>query len=138
MRSTSVAHSPRRELAGFALVGSSAALGYFALACALKYLGMGATLASTIAYCSFVPISYWCHRKITFSSLGRVAVEFQKFFVLSIFGIAVGVFVPHVVTDVIGFSAWVGFALVCTIVPTISYVGLRLWVFRKRRSESCY
>ena len=135
MRSTAVAHPRWRELVGFALVGSSAALGYFALACALTYLGMGATPASAIAYGSFIPISYCGHRKFTFNSLGRATVELPKFLVVNLFGIAIGVIVPHVVTDVAGFPAWGGFALVCGIVPVVSYAGLRLWVFRQRRSS---
>ena len=124
-----------RSFGVFVFVGGSAALGYFVLACTLKYFGMAATMASAIAYLSFVPISYLGHRKFTFNSAGNAAVELPKFLVVAFLGIATGVLVPHLVTDVSGLPAWIGFALVCAVVPIVSYVSLRIWVFRQRQSE---
>ena len=133
MRSARTAQRQLRELVGFMLVGGGAALGYFMLACTLKYLGMGATMASALSYGGFIPISYWGHRKLTFNSTGRAAVEVPKFVVVSSLGVAIGSLVPYVVTDVLSFPAWIGFAWVCGIVPVVSYAGFRLWVFRQRR-----
>lgn len=130
MRSALIENVRLREPVTFMLVGSAAAFGYFLLACALKNLGLGVVSASAVAYCSFVPISYWSHRRFTFNALGRATVQLPKFVVVSLLGVATGSLAPYLVTDILGHPAWAGFALVCGLVPVVSYVGLRLWVFR--------
>jgi len=120
-----------RELRGFVLVGSAAAVGYFLFAFVLERIGYSAATASTLAFASMMPLSYLGHRKHTFQSSGRPKSEIPKFIVVSLAGLATGAFVPYLVCSVVGMPAWVAFLTVCLVAPLISYVAFRSWVFRR-------
>lgn len=123
------------ELKRFALVGGAAAIGYFLLAFAFERAGLPAVLASTSSFASMMPFSYFGHRRHTFRSKGRSTLEFTKFVVVSLIGLASGAFLPYVICDLIGFPGWIAFLTVCGTTPLISFLAFRYWVFTQHKKS---
>lgn len=130
-----IASKRAEQLKRFALVGGAAAIGYFLLAFALERAGLSAVLASTLSFASMMPCSYLGHRRHTFRSNGRSTLEFPKFVVVSLAGLASGAFLPYVICDLIGFPGWIAFLTVCGTTPLISFFAFRYWVFTQREKS---
>ncbi len=123
-----------REPLVFCLVGVSLALIYFVMAyLGSSGIGMAPAIASACAYLLMIPLAYFAHRIITFRSSAVHRVAFPRFVVTSCLGVALSWFIPYVASQMFAAPHWVAFLAVCIIVPALSFVTTRAWVFVRTR-----
>jgi len=114
----------------FGVVGVSLALIYFVMASAgSSGLGLEPALASGCAYMLMIPLAYFAHRIITFRSSAVHKVAFPRFVVTSLMGVALSWAIPYLASRLFAAPHWLAFLAVCVIVPTLSFVTTRAWVF---------
>jgi putative flippase GtrA len=126
-----------RQPVVFCLVGVSLALVYFVMAYAgSSGIGLEPAIASGCAYLLMIPLAYFAHRIITFRSTAVHKVAFPRFVVTSCMGVALSWVIPYLASQLFATPHWVAFLAVCVIVPMLSFVTTRAWVFVGRRGPS--
>ena len=129
---TALWHRIPWRLVRFGLVGVAATLAYTVLA-SLFTLGLGwrPVVASVVAYLICTVFSYLSHRRFTFRSSRPVGEEVHRFAGLSVVGWAVAILSPWLLTDQWGLPPLVAILFVSGAVPTLSFLGMERWVFRR-------
>jgi putative flippase GtrA len=121
----------------FCIVGVLLALIYFVVAyVATSAIGLKPEVASVCAYVLMIPCGYFAHRIITFRSSAVHSVAFPRFLVTSCMGVALSWVIPYVASQLFAVPHWVAFLAVCAIVPALSFVTTRAWVFVEARGSS--
>ena len=121
----------------FGVVGVSLALIYFVAASAGSAgLGLEPAIASGCSYLLMIPLAYFAHRIITFRSSAVHKVAFPRFVVTSCMGVALSWVIPYLASRLFAAPHWLSFLAVCVIVPTLSFVTTRAWVFVEARRTS--
>lgn len=119
----------RRALA-FLGVGAVATAVYATLALVLSYGGiLGPVGASATAYVVASVASYFGHRRVTFQASRRHAAAVPSFIGVALAGYALSLAIPAFLTGWLDLPAWVGVAVTCGCVPTVTYVCLGRFVF---------
>ena len=119
-----------RQLVVFGVVGVALALIYFVVAYAgSSRIGLAPPVASGLAYILMIPLAYFAHRIITFRSSAFHTVAFPRFVVTSCMGVALSWVIPYLGSRLFAAPHWLLFLAVCVIVPTLSFVTTRAWVF---------
>jgi putative flippase GtrA len=121
---------PLRHLATFATIGAVATVSYALIAESLVLLRLTPLWASLIAYAICATWSYLGHKHFTFSSGGRHTVEAPRFAIATLVGLIVAIATPVLFARLIGPSPFVAVMATCVLVPIISYVVARRFVFR--------
>jgi len=115
----------------FGVSGVLATATHVAVFTALVELG-GArpVFASVPAFCAALGVSYALNYHWTFEALGEHRVMLPRFALVALLGLGLNVLITYVVVDVAG--SWYGYALlaVVTIVPVVTYLLSRHWVFK--------
>ena len=97
-----------RRIAAFASIGAFNTVAFFLISTGLfQWAGLSAIVAGYVAYAVLVPVSFFGHRRITFSSDGAITAEWVRF-------------------------CWVSFALISVLIPALNFVIFQLWVFSGR------
>ena len=123
-----------RQLVVFCAVGVSLAMVYFVIAYAgSSLLGLEAATSSVAAYVLMIPLGYFAHRIITFRSSAFHKVAFPRFVVTSSMGVGLSWVIPYLASRLFAAPHWIAFLAVCVIVPTLSFVTTRAWVFVEAR-----
>ena len=126
-----------REPLVFCVIGVSLALIYFVMAYAgSSGLGIAPAIASACAYMLMIPLAYFAHRIITFRSSAVHRVAFPRFVVTSCLGVALSWVIPYTASQLFGAPHWLAFLAVCVIVPTLSFLTTRAWVFVETHGAS--
>jgi putative flippase GtrA len=119
-----------RQLAVFGVVGVTLAAIYFVIAYAgSSGVGLAPPVASGLAYMLMIPLAYFAHRIITFRSSAVHKVAFPRFVVTSCMGVALSWVIPYLGSRLFVAPHWLSFLAVCVIVPALSFVATRAWVF---------
>ncbi len=114
----------------FGVVGVSLAAIYFVMAyVGSSGLGLEPAIASGSAYVLMIPLAYFAHRVITFRSSAVHRVAFPRFVVTSCLGVALSWVIPYLALHLFAAPRWLAFLAVCAIVPALSFVTTRAWVF---------
>jgi putative flippase GtrA len=121
---------PLKRLATFATVGAAATIGYAAIAGGLVFFEMKPLYASLIAYAICASGSYLGHKRFTFGSPERHAIEAPRFFATTLIGLAVAVGMPILYARFFGPSPWFAILATCVLVPILSYLLSQRFVFR--------
>jgi len=94
-------------------------------------MGLPAVLASVLAFCTAVAVSFAGHRFWTFTaSKGGHVESFLKFSAAALLGLCVSTGVTFVVVNIVGASYLLALLLVVATVPVATYFMSKLWVFR--------
>jgi putative flippase GtrA len=126
-----------REPIVFGVVGVSLALIYFVVAYAgSSGVGLEPAIASGLAYTLMIPLAYFAHRIITFRSSTFHRVAFPRFVATSCMGVALSWVIPYVGSRLFAAPHWLSFLAVCVIVPTLSFLTTRAWVFMRSGEAS--
>ena len=126
-----------REPLVFGVVGVSLALIYFVMAYAgSSGIGLQPAIASFCAYLLMIPLAYFAHRIITFRSSALHSVALPRFVVTSGMGVALSWVIPYLASKLFAAPHWLAFLAVCVIVPALSFVTTRAWVFVGTRGTS--
>jgi len=119
-----------RQAWRFALAGAVATAVHFAVLVALVELGgLGPVLASTIAYCIGVIVSFSLNRRFTFEKRGSLGATFAKYAALY----AVGIFLNGaIMAALISWGMWYILAQIIAVALILSwnFLGARYIVFR--------
>jgi putative flippase GtrA len=115
-----------------ALVG----LGATALYALLALIGaaltaMPAAAVSLLAYALAGAASYLAHRRLTFAVTGAHGDAPARFAALSLAGYGLAFALPALLTDLLGYPAWLPILATCVLVPLINALALSRLVFRK-------
>jgi len=121
---------PLRRLATFATVGGGATVGYAVIAGALAWFGLATLWASLIAYSLCACWSYFGHKRFTFGSPAAHRVEFPRFVVATLAGLAVAAAMPVLFARLFGPSPYFAVLATCALAPIISFIAAQTYVFR--------
>ena len=118
-----------RELVAFAFVGLAATLAYFVMASSGAELGYSSAVTSLAAYAIAALLSFAGHRTLTFRSNAPVAETAPRFAVLTALQFTIALLIPALLTDWAGWPAQASFAAVCLIIPAMSFLTMKAFVF---------
>ena len=121
---------PLKRLATFATVGAAATIGYAIIAGGLVFFAVKPLYASLIAYGICASGSYLGHKRFTFGSPQRHAIEAPRFFAATLIGLAVAVGMPILYARFFGPSPWFAILATCVLAPVLSYLLSQRFVFR--------
>jgi putative flippase GtrA len=119
-----------RQAMRFAMAGAAATAAHFAVLIALvEWGGLGPVLASTIAYCIGVCVSFFLNRRFTFEARGPLARTFAKYAALYAVGILLN---GAIMAALISLGLWYILAQVVAVALILSwnFLGARYIVFR--------
>lgn len=116
----------------FGIIGIASTLLYAIIALVFAYsTAMPAALASLIAYAICGVFSYLGHRLFSFKSKAPVGKSTASFVVVGMLGYVIGVGVPWVGSDIMGYQPVISIALVCVLIPAMNFVLLNWFVFKE-------
>lgn len=131
MRSLTVSH-PVGEIARFGIVGIGATLTHFCLlTLAVELLGLGPTVATGIAFCLALFVSYFGQSLWVFRKDPNFRRQFPKFTASALFGLLANTGLMFALTQKAGLDYQLSFLLSVFIVPAMTYVINKLWVFNE-------
>jgi putative flippase GtrA len=119
----------------FGLVGALNGL-VFAAVTLLANGWLDPTFSSFLGYAVAIPIAFLGHRNYTFRSDGIAALEFRRFAVSSLIGLATSVGAMFVAAEVLGWPTIYGIAAAIVLAPAISYLLCDLWVFTDKAERT--
>jgi putative flippase GtrA len=93
----------------------------------------GANLAG---FAAGVVVSYIGHARLTFGAPLRSGPQFLRFVVLSLTGLAASSLTVWLVTGVMGLGFGLAMGTVGLIVPAVSYLAMRFWVFARAQEKT--
>jgi putative flippase GtrA len=120
-----------RRLPTFAAVGAVCTGTYVVLALLLGKIGFGPVTASLLAYCCGMVLSYNGHRLLTFASRRPHREGLPLFLCVNLFGIAVSLVVPGVLTLALDLPSPVAVLATAMIVPLTNFLGHNFISFRE-------
>jgi putative flippase GtrA len=124
-----------RRLPTFAAVGAVCTATYIVLALLLGIAGVPPVAASLLAYCCGMVLSYNGHRLLTFASRRPHREGLPLFLCVNLFGIAVSLAVPGVLTLALDLPAPVAVLATAMIVPLSNFLGHNFISFRERSAR---
>lgn len=118
----------------FTVVGMTVTVTYFLLALLLSSVSNIETVsASAVAYVMSALLSFWGHRKITFKSDQAILGELVKFLLANGVGLFLATIIPAIISGYFAMSSLVSFTVVMGVVPAISFLMMRYFVFMQAR-----
>jgi putative flippase GtrA len=123
-----------REEIRFLLVGGvNTVVGYGLFALFLLVTGYLASLY--LSYACAIVLAFVLHRRFTFRVRGNVAVDFIRFVGVYVVSLAINTVVLPLLVEVAGLHPLVAQGVALVITTVISYVGHKLFSFRRRPAE---
>ena len=119
-----------RRIARFGVVGILATFVYLsATFIAVEVFGFSAIPASVIGQAMSVGISYFGHSMFSFQVATDHRVFLWRFIMIAIVAFAMNIAVIWGLTERLGFSYQISMMIVTILVPTMTYLCNRFWVF---------
>jgi putative flippase GtrA len=127
------ARSDRLRLVRYLVAGVAVSLGYtFTIVALVDWLTLSAELANAISLALWTIISYKVHREFTFRFDGAYVSSVARFISVFALKLLASIAVIAFVTRYSQKSYLIGVAVNWIVLPLISYVGMKLWVFGLR------
>lgn len=124
------------QLLRFGGVGGAATLTHVLTALAVQAaLPVTAQQANLAGFLVAVLVSYTGHARVTFDAPLRSGPQFLRFLFLSLVGLAASSLTVHVMTAVLGLGFAPAMLAVGLIVPGVTYLAMRFWVFAAPRGS---
>ena len=114
----------------FALVGGLATAAHLTTASSLVAIHLDPFAATAIGYLVAVAISFFGHRSFTFGSNQPIPVAGGKFVVVSLAALIANIALLNFLLFSDLLSDLLAVSVAAVIVPVISFLGSRLWVFK--------
>jgi len=125
-----------RRLIRFGGIGVVSLLVYSSLFALLaETTRLGAVLISMVAYATSMVLSFIGHRYFTFRATGNIRAQIFKFTALHCLCFLTTVAITTLVIDILRWPYVVAILLVDVIVPLITFVALKLVVFREKSTN---
>jgi len=124
------------ELAGkalrFACVGLLATAVHVGIFCFATLVGdINPTIATAIAFLVALTTSYALNHAWTFQMSGGHRRYFTRYLIIALTGSALNMTIMFLCTSVIGWSPYVGLAIVVLTIPPLSFLGNLFWGFTR-------
>lgn len=120
-----------RQAASFGLIGATATATHVLVALAARHLvHLPPLSASFTGYLAAVSVSYFGNTYLTFGAAPWRRDQIVRFLVMSLCGLALGQGIIWLLVTRMGLAFWIGLAGMVCVVPALSFVAARLWVFR--------
>jgi putative flippase GtrA len=121
------------RIARFGFVGVLATLVYAAVTSAIVEAGLGIPIAASIVgYLAAAIVSYFGHLRFSFAVEAEHEVFAWRFLVVAAAAFAANILVFYLFGTVLGASYRISVAMVAMLMPIVSYVLNRFWVFVPR------
>ncbi len=122
-------------LSRFSLVGALATIVYFIVAnVGLLVSDADAAQISVFAYLVGMVVSYLGQSRVTFQVSGANLSQVARFCVLSSAGLAISYYAVHFAQFGLGIAPLWGTIAVSLLVPVMSFIVMKLWVFKSPES----
>jgi len=95
----------------------------------LNHQGMAVLVANSVAFMVAVVVSYIGHYRWTFGVDGDHRLMFPRFIIIAIAGFALNQVIMYFFVMLYHIDYRIALAVVLTVVPTLSFVVNKLWVF---------
>lgn len=130
--------SDRFQLARYFFAGVAVSLGYtFTIVALVSWLGvMGPNAANIVSLIVWTIISYVVHRQFTFRFDGGYGGSTARFIFVSLLKLGVSIAVIASITRYDQSSYLIGVIVNWVVLPLVSYIALKIWVFRQRFAKS--
>ena len=130
--------STRHRLFGqglrFVVVGLAATATHVACGLVLaEAAGLAPFWANLLAFCVALFVSYLGNHRWTFAAQGAHAFHFPRFAVIALAGLALNQAIVYVMVGVMALDYRLALAVVVLVVPALSFVLNRGWVFARAR-----
>ena len=123
--------SELRQAARFAVVGGAATATHLAVGLLLaEGLGMAPFWANFLAFSAAVFVSYFGNLVWTFEMAEAGVGRLPRFVVVALCGLAANQAIVFATVNMAGWSYRVALAIVLLVVPVLTYLVNRQWVFR--------
>jgi putative flippase GtrA len=121
-----------RQLFRFGGVGILATLAHVLTAIAAEaLLPLSHQAANLTGFCAGVLVSYTGHARFTFNAPVRSTAQILRFMVLAPLSLATSSATVWLTTGKLGFSFPAAMAAVAVVVPMVTYLAMRFWVFAR-------
>lgn len=126
--------SARFSLARYLVSGVAVSIGYTVTIVALvSWMGwVGPETANVISLILWTIVSYFVHRDFTFRYEGEYGDSLLRFLFVFALKLIASLFVIMVITKYRGASYFIGVLVNWLVLPMVSYVALKIWVFQRR------
>lgn len=101
--------------------------------CAERLTGLSHQQANLAGFLAAVSVSYFGHLRYTFRQNSHSARHMLRFLVVSGVALATSSAIVQLVTAVGGYGFLTAMILVALVVPPVSFVVMRIWVFNAAR-----
>ncbi|WP_167850996.1 MULTISPECIES: GtrA family protein [Tabrizicola] len=120
------------QLVRFGGVGALATLAHVMVALVVQAaLSVTPQQANLAGFAAAIVLSYAGHARVTFGAPVKSGSQLVRFLVLSLLGLGASSLTVHVTTDLLGWGFLPALAAVAVVVPTLSYLAMRFWVFAR-------
>jgi putative flippase GtrA len=132
-----VTRSDKFRLIRYAFAGVAVSLGYtFTIVALVEWWGlMRAEAANAVSLTLWTIISYFVHREFTFRFDGRYGDSAARFVFVFVLKLLASVAIIALITRYYQSSYLIGVLLNWVVLPLISYITLKLWVFERTLSQ---
>ncbi len=125
------------KLFRFAIAGGLSTLLYMIFAFTLgAVFSMKFIYIHVAAFALAVPFSYFLQSGFTFQYKGSHKKSSWRFLMTTLTAFIVTTLVSFVLVDIWGMPQWIGIVTVAFIVPIISFISMRYWVFVDTRQTT--
>ena len=118
----------------FGLVGAASGLIFAIATTALIKLGSGEKIASVLAYIVSMPVNFVGNRSFAFRSQGPLLGDVMRFCAVHVANMAVTAGAMGAAVNALGLHYGYGIAGAILLVPTVNFMLMNLWVFRRREA----
>ena len=123
-----------KKLFRFIFIGGLSTVSYIILVSVFVSLAkIQPSIASILAYCFSLPLSFVGHRFHTFNSNGIIWEEILKFIIIHVISLGIVFFTMHIFFTLLSYSYWVGSVSGAVLVPLFNFLFFNCWVFKHRK-----
>jgi len=127
------------QLIRFGGIGGLATVVHVLIALAVRQvLQLSDQQANSAGFGAAVLVSYVGHGRYTFGVELASGPQFLRFVILSLLGLATSSATVWIATTRLGFDFIMAMAAVAILVPVMTFLALRLWVFDRARPRRSY
>lgn len=119
------------RIAKFGIVGVTATFVHgFILWCGVEFAALPASISTVIGFMIGFFVSYFGHYYITFASKEPHKKSLPAYLVTAGIGAGINFVTFFLITDLLGQSYWLAFALVLVLVPPLTFTLSRVFAFK--------
>jgi putative flippase GtrA len=125
------------QIVRFGGVGGLATLAHVTVALAAQRgLPVSVQQANFMGFLAAVMLSYFGHARFTFQTRVGSAGQVQRFALMSLLGLATSSSTVWLVESALGLGFGAAMAVVAVVVPAVTFIAMRFWVFRRGQTET--